>query len=85
MKVELNVTIRGEERVLVWEDGVLTGDDEVRARMSAPADAARKTTEDLVEVINEIEAVTAQHVTFSMVEAAEEPVSSLPVPGRARP
>ncbi len=68
VRVELTATIRGGERRVRWDNGELTGDDEILRRLGTcgvPIDRS-----DLVSVLRGVEMVTAQHVDVVNLDIA---------------
>lgn len=75
MKVELEMTVRGGARSIRWDDGVLSGDDEVLGRLQRLIEDGRVQIDDLVSVLRAAELVTAQRVTLTNLDLVEpEPV-----------
>jgi hypothetical protein len=72
MRYEMTMTVRGGERSLVWSDGRLSGDDEVRGRLQRMADDGRYEPGDLLSTIRAIEAVVAQQVTIVNLDLVED-------------
>ena len=74
MRVELAMTVRGGDRVLRWDDGVLTGDDEVLRRLRPLIEHGQVEVDDLLSVVRGAELVTAQHVSLSNLDLVDPDV-----------
>jgi len=77
MKIELTMQVRGGDRVIQWDDGALSGDDEVIRRLMRLVDDGLVDLGDLLSVVRGTEVVTAQHVTIANLDLVE-PESSSP-------
>jgi hypothetical protein len=77
MRIELGMEVRGDRRTLRWEDGALTGDDEVLRRLQPLIDAGRVQPDDLVSVVRGTEQVTAQHVEVLNLDLVEGPPAAV--------
>jgi hypothetical protein len=74
MRVELGMNVRGGERTVCWEDGVLSGDDEVLRRLQPLIDRGQVEVQDLLSVLRGTELVTAQQVTIVNLDLIEPEV-----------
>ena len=76
MKIELTMQVRGGDRMIQWDEGMLSGDDEVIRRLMRLVDDGRVDVTDLLSVVRGTEAVTAQHVTITNLDLIEPDGSS---------
>ena len=71
MRIELSMCVRGEERLVRWEDGAVSGDDEVLRRLDPLVESGQVDLTDLLSVVRGAELVTAQQVTLAPLDLLE--------------
>jgi hypothetical protein len=74
MRIELSMCVRGDDRTVRWEDGVLSGDDEVLRRLDPLIERGQVDITDLLSVVRGAELVTAQQVTLAPLDLLEPDV-----------
>ena len=85
MRVELSMSVRGGIRRLEWNDGALSGDDEMISRLQRLVEAGRIDVDDLLSVVRGTELVTAQRVGVVNLDLTEPDGASRPTAGAAGP
>jgi len=63
--------VRGDDRVLEWTDGALTGDREILRRLQPLVETGQVQIDDLVSVIRGTETVTAQQIELANLDLVE--------------